>query len=340
MNSMLRETLTIATRAPLQWGPTLLASLALGAAAALTPSSLHAGEVALMPTRLHVSIPPGQDYTHVLQVMYGKDRVEDTHALRLVLTEEDWDQEFDGQMTFMKGEPGDSSVRPWLAISPREQELIPGETGEVRVSIVVPEDASPGEYRTALVLQPRVPYRELREGEKRLDFRLRLSTVIYVEVPPVRAGAELTGLDVVPGDKGWSIRSTFSNPGDVHLRLTDEYEVYEIHGGAGAVPFLREDAEAGGPAGQRDESEGPGRPDPQLRAPDRLVLRGDATEAGIVLPGRERYFDRPFGDFALYPGTFRLVYRVDTGRELPLLVGERIFEIPEPHPAVAGDVGR
>ena len=274
------------------------------------PGSSPAGEVALMPTRLHVSIPPGQDYTHVLQVTYGKDGPADTAPVRLVLTAEDWDQSIDGNMTFTRTDPTEESARPWLVLSPTEQEFVPGESGDVRVSIMVPEDAVPGEYRCALILQPRVPYRALREGEKRLDVRLRLSTVIYVEVPPVRAEADLVGLDVVAGEKGWVIHSTITNSGQAHLRLTDEYEVYDL---SGLAPT-----------------------DPNLDAP--LVVRGDAAEAGIVLPAHDRYFDRPFEDFSLYPGTFRLVYRVDTGRELPLLVGEKVFEIPEPMPAVATDV--
>lgn len=286
-------------------GHALVAAVLLGAA---IQSDARAGEVALLPTRLHLSVPPGQDHTHVLQVMYGKDGPEDQTPVRLVFTEEDWDHGEDGRITFTKGVSTAESVRPWLVFSPSELEIVPGETGEVRVSIVVPEDAEPGEYRTALILQPRVPHRELKEGEKRFDVRLRLSTVVYVEVPPVAADAAMIDLAVVPGDKGWSIRSTFSNAGDVHLRITDEFEIYEMGGGAAASVST-----------------------------DPIVLAGEPTEAGIVLPGRSRYFDRPLGAFSLHPGTFRLVYRAETGRDLPLLVGETVFEIPAEQPIIAGD---
>ncbi len=261
-----------------------------------------------MPSRLHVSVPAGQDYTHVVQIMYGKDNAQDKMPLRLILSEEDWDQGVDGKMRFLKDEETlPMSARPFVVFSPREQELVPGETGEVRVSIIVPEDTPPGEYRSAVIYSPRTPYRELKEGDQRLNMHLRLGTAIYVEVPPVSAQVEMVGLEVIPDGRGWAVKPSFVNRGEVHVRLQDEFEIYDMTG-------LDVDGPERGP----------------------LVVEREPEEAGIVLPGHDRFFNRPVPQFVLYPGTFRLVYRADPDRDLPIMEGETIFNIADPHGTVAG----
>jgi len=263
----------------------------------------QAGEVALVPMRVHVSIPPGQDYTTVVQVDYTKAGLEDTRPLRFVVSDEDWEMTDVGDLKFHRTDPGPGSARPFVMYSPREQEIVPGDLAEIRLSVIVPEDTPPGEYRAAIVVQPRTPYRELLQDDKKFALTLRLATILYVEVPPVRGEIEMTDLQMTRGSEGWAVESKFQNPGDVHIRLTDEFQIFEL---------TEEDPEEGV-----------------------FVIAGESKESGVVLPGNLRTLKREVGQFALYPGRFRLVYLADPGRDLPVMEGETVFEISDPHPGMA-----
>lgn len=258
-----------------------------------------AGEVSLSPTRLHVSIPPGRDYTHAIEIRYGKETPGDRAPLRFALSFEEWTMTEEGDLSFSSDSLlASGSAIPWITVSPREQEILPGEIGEARITIAVPQETAAGEYRAAVILDPRSPYRPLDAGEKRFDCKLRLSTVLYIEVPPVRSAVDLLALEVAPGRDGWKIRSTFQNLGQTHLRIEDWYDLVNLDDPTGERPLLAIERE----------------------------------EAGVVLPERLRVIERTVPPFTLYPGRFRLIYRADPGRGLPAIEASLDFEVPEPFP--------
>lgn len=268
-----------------------LAGLVLGAA---VPA--RAGDVAMIPTRMTVTVKPGEDFTTLLQVQHIDDGTQDQASFRLSLTKEDWTLSEHGRVDFHVGEPGPESARPWLYFSPSEELLPPGKVVPVRVSIIVPLGTPPGEYRTALIAQPRTPYRPVAKGEARLDMQLRLASMIYVHVPPVTQNVELANLLVLSDGKTLYLEPEFHNRGSSSARFFDEFEVYR----AGA------DSAAAQP-----------------------VCRLDHGESGVALPNQIRYLrhDLPC---TLLPGTYRVVYRAEIGDTAPVMEGEREFTVPLP----------
>ena len=111
-----------------------LAPLLLCAAPALAA----AGEVAIVPSLIEAGVSPGDDATTVVQIVYTKDGPDDNDPIRIVLSTEDWDVDRQGRVSFSAEGPGPESVRPWLAFSPGELEILPGESMLVRVSVIVP----------------------------------------------------------------------------------------------------------------------------------------------------------------------------------------------------------
>jgi hypothetical protein len=261
-----------------------------------SPAIVSAGDVAMVPTRIVVSVKPGEDYTTVVQVQHIDDGTENRAAFRLSLTKEDWTLSERGRVDFFAGAPGPQSATPWLHFSPGEEMLPPGKAVPVRVSIIVPKDTPPGEYRTALIAQPRMPYRPVAKGEARLDMQLRLASMIYVHVPPVTQDVELTNLLVLSDGKQLYLEPEFYNRGSRSARFFDQFEVY------------------------------PADTDPSAVQP---VCRLDYAESGVALPNQIRYLrhDLPC---ELPPGRYRVVYRAEIGESLPILEGEREFMVPLP----------
>jgi hypothetical protein len=254
----------------------------------------HAGDVAMMPTRVEISLKPGQDFTTVVNVMHIADNEEDESPLRVSMKTEDWFQDSWGRIEYASSKPGPESARPWVVFSPGEQQIPPGQTASVRVSVIVPDNAEPGEYRAALIAQPRTSYEPTAAGERRLDLQLRLASMIYVVVEPCKPGVHFQNLTVYGDKNHLYIEPHFVNTGAVHLRFFHSFELYSV----------------------TDST--------QIK-----IFEGDREEAGVALPTSERFFYRELPG-PLGPGRYKLVYRADVGDSLPIQEGETEFLYPLP----------
>jgi len=115
-------------------------------------------------------------------------------------------------------------------------------------------------------------------------------------VPPVTQDVELTNLLVFSDGKALYLEPEFYNRGTSSARFFDRFEVY------------RTDADS---------------------AAAQPVCRLDHGESGVALPNQIRYLrhDLPC---SLLPGTYRVVYRAETGEDDPVMEGEREFTVPLP----------
>jgi hypothetical protein len=263
---------------------------ALVLAGGLAAGNALAGDVAIMPSMLELSVHPGDDVTSVVQIHYGKDGPDDTRPVRVMLGVENWTMNSAGDLSFTAADAR-WSAKPWIVFSPGEAEIRPGEIMTVRVSVIVPQDTEGGEYRAALIAQPRMPFVPPQQGERRLDLVCRLAAILYVEVPPVLGDVELGALQVTQLDGRWHVVPRFHNPGNRHLRVLDSFEIL-----------------------------------PLADLPSLLTCDREEQEAGVILPGQWRQFLHPL-PCDLPPGWYRLLYRADVGADLPVQEGETTFVI-------------
>jgi len=263
--------------------------LAAALAAASAPDAL-AGDVAIMPSLVELSVTPGRDETVVVQLHYGKDGPDDTRPIRVMLGTENWKMNTAGDLSFTAGDVP-HSAKPWVVFSPSEAELQPGEILNVRVSVIVPEGTEGGEYRCALVAQPRTPFRAMSDGERRLDLICRLASVFYVQVPPVVGDVEFESLQVTRVDGRYRVVPRFHNTGARHLRVLDSFEVFPLADPPSTETCVRED-----------------------------------QEAGVILPGQSRQFVHAL-PCDLEPGWYKLLYRAELGDDVPVQEGETSFVI-------------
>ena len=277
-------------------------ALALGAFLSLPA---QAGVVSIMPSTLDIVCEPGDDFTTTIRIHYGQDGPHDTQPARILLTTEDWDMNEAGELSFDDSDPTlpgasgmagadetghfSNSARDWIVFSPGEAEVQPGESLTVRLSVIVPEDAVRGEYRAALIAQPRAPYRPQEAGSRRLELLCRLASIIYVTVPPVSDSIELNDLRVAQRDDRLEVVPQFLNTGEATVRVFDSYEILPIDVSEFAVDCYREKQESG------------------------VVLPGRRCELAGLLP-----CDLPAGQYSL-------IYTADVGEDRPLLQGETTF---------------
>lgn len=278
-------------------------ALALGAVLSLPAA---AGVVSIMPSTLDIVCEPGDDFTTTIRIHYGQDGPQDTQPARILLTTENWDMNESGELSFRDSDPsrpdagpsGDdpaggfgppASALDWIVFSPGEAEVQPGESLTVRLSVIVPEDAVRGEYRAALIAQPRAPYRPQQSGSRRLELLCRLASIIYVTVPPVSDSIELNDLRVAQRDDGLEVVPQFLNTGEATIRVFDSYEILPIDVSEFAVDCYRE-----------------------------------KQESGVVLPGRRRELAGRL-PCELPAGQYSLIYTADVGEDRPLLQGETTF---------------
>ncbi|MDH7499978.1 MAG: hypothetical protein QHH30_06280 [candidate division NC10 bacterium] len=190
--------------------------LALAASLVLSPIALPPAEaisIAVSPIRVEHHVPPGGTITEAITVSN-----DDPSPAYIRVRVEDWSLNQDGAITFAKGGSQSYSAAPWLRLHPREFTLRPGQSQDVRYSLTVPTNASPGGYRAAIVfatVSPPTP----GEGQKRVALEGRIATILYETVGrPVPSG-EITGFSfrMDPAGKP-EFAISFQNTGPVHIR--------------------------------------------------------------------------------------------------------------------------
>ncbi|MBZ5498373.1 MAG: hypothetical protein LAP85_18390 [Acidobacteriia bacterium] len=194
---------------------TMLAFLVVGASLPCNGRAKTAG-LGLNPARLEVEINPGGEKTVAFRVEAPPS---DTPVQgRLMLTLTDWN--IDEQANVSYSDPGSqpSSASPWIIFSPAAISINSGEAHLVRVTVRVPDSATPGVYRSGIFVQERPPAAPVNPGEHKLYFRFRYVFTLYVIVPPVAGKGELRDVRIVSDHTGAALLFEMKNLGSRHIR--------------------------------------------------------------------------------------------------------------------------
>lgn len=223
---------------------------------------------------------PGKTSTFVVRVQ--RDDVHGTpgEAVRFTVAPGDWDINQAGQVQLLPPGTLTDSACAWATFSPAEFSLAPGGMGPVRVSVSAPPDVAPGLYRLGLFFEEHSAVPPVNEATRRLVFRYRLSTMIYVVVPPVEKRISLKLVELRESGGRASVRALLENPGTVFLRPEHWIEIRDAEG--------------------------------------RLVQRTERTPTMPLLPGHELDVELALPEGLARSGPLAVRYLVDAGAELPL----------------------
>lgn len=148
------------------------------------------GGIAIAPSRFELTLPPGTSKTVVLKVIH--DKGPNSRGQRLLAVLNDWDLDGEGKLSYYKGGSRPNSAVRWILHSPVEMMTRPGGMHPVRITVTVPKNARPGDYTTAMIIEPRPS--NIKKSGRHVAFRLRLAAILYVMVPPFKTDASLKAL--------------------------------------------------------------------------------------------------------------------------------------------------
>jgi uncharacterized membrane protein len=126
----------------------------------------------------------------------------------------------EGKVEFFKPGTQPGSATPWLTYSPTEVVAEPARTHPIRVTISVPEDATPGDHLSVLFVEPRSDGIKLEGNRRQVRMKFRLAAVFYIMVPELTQKGSLTSLTARSGENGMTITPRLKNEGNSHLRPT------------------------------------------------------------------------------------------------------------------------
>ena len=107
--------------------------------------------MALAPARFELEMKPGTETTVVVDLDF-KTASDLTRPARIVASLNDWNITRDGRVEFFPANTQANSASSWLIYSPGEAAVMPGAMHQIRVTIAVPSNATPGDHLAALHL--------------------------------------------------------------------------------------------------------------------------------------------------------------------------------------------
>ncbi len=157
--------------------------------------------ISLAPARLELEMQPSQETTVVVNLDYHSIS-DNAQPVRIVASLNDWTIDRDGQVKFERANTLPNSASSWLIYSPAETTVIPGNLHAIRVTVSVPNDATPGDHLSALIIEQRPDNLKVNENRRQMVIRYRMAAVFYIKVPQLRRQGSLESLRAeATGDK-------------------------------------------------------------------------------------------------------------------------------------------
>ncbi len=194
----------------------LIRLLALAGAALACPLPGDALGFTAALTPIKARVRPGQR----LERAFHLQLVETDGPARFRAHVEDWWTGEKGQGSVYAA-PGTlaRSCGTWTSVGPVESEVERGGQLQVRISVAVPEEATPGGYWCALTVDQLPDPAEAGAGVQ-VRFLASVSTAIFLEIEPVHRQARIAGVELTPE----AVAVRVLNAGDVALGVEGRVE--------------------------------------------------------------------------------------------------------------------
>src|SRR5207249_2967642 len=181
----------------------------------------------LDPGRMEVTLKPGQEKTVAFTIDSPFSEV--PVRGRLLLSLSDWNVNDDTSIAYADAGSTKNSAAPWVVFSPAGLTISSGQKQLVRVTVRVPPQTAPGEYRTAIFVQERPPASAPQNGEQLVYIRFRYVFFLYVIVPPVSVEPGVTDLRLIGSSSGIRVICEMTNQGSRHVRPLVSISIRNSH---------------------------------------------------------------------------------------------------------------
>ncbi|MFM9905139.1 MAG: hypothetical protein ACKVQJ_11285 [Pyrinomonadaceae bacterium] len=199
------------------------------AVSALAQSPSSSGGMALGPARFELEMKPGTETTVVVNLDYKTgDNI--NQPARIVATLNDWTITKDGRVEYFPANTRPDSASSWLIYSPGEAAVMPGTIHQIRVTISVPANATPGDHLTALIIEQRPETLKYDKNVRQMIVKYRMASVFYIKVAGLTRQGDFGDLLAESTPEGIVVTPTLKNEGNSMIRPLASVKVLDAEG--------------------------------------------------------------------------------------------------------------
>lgn len=202
-------------------------SAAAQTAASDTPPSR--GSMALSPARFELEMKPGTETTVVVNLDYRSEGGS-TMPARIVASLNDWTITKDGRVEYSRANTQPNSASSWMIYTPGEAAVTPGTIHQIRVTVAVPANATPGDHLAALIIEQRPEKLKFEQNTKQVVVRYRMASVFYIKVPGLTKKGSVENLYAESTPDGIFVTPSLKNNGNSMIRPVSGIKILDAEG--------------------------------------------------------------------------------------------------------------
>ena len=207
---------------------TILASLSVIGQAPNEGQSPRGG-MSIGPARFELEMDPGTETTVVLNLDYRNLDLSARPA-RIIASLSDWTITPDGRVEYFPANSRPDSASPWLIYSPGDAAVLPGTTHQIRVTVSVPTNATPGDHLTALIIEQRPETLKPQPNVRQVIVKYRMASVFYIKVKNLTRKGDFGDLLAESTSEGITVTPTLRNEGNSMVRPLGSLKVLDETG--------------------------------------------------------------------------------------------------------------
>lgn len=189
----------------------------------------NGGSMAIAPARFELEMQPGTETTVVVDLDF-KSAADAARPARIVASLNDWNITRDGRVEFFPANSQPNSASSWLIYSPGQASVMPGTIHQIRVTIAVPGNATPGDHLSALIIEQRPESIRAGENVRQMIVRYRMASVFYIKVPGLTRKGDFENLLAESTPSGVIVTPILRNEGNSVIRPTASLTVVDSNG--------------------------------------------------------------------------------------------------------------
>ena len=187
------------------------------------------GSMAISPARFELEMKPGSETTVVVNLDF-RAPMNVTEPVRIVATQNDWTITKDGRIEYSRANSVPNSASSWLIYSPGEAAVIPGTIHQIRVTVSVPANATPGDHLTALIIEQRPEKIKFEQNVRQVIVRYRMASVFYIKVPGLTKKGSVENLYAESTPDGIVVTPMLKNDGNSMIRPVAAVTILDADG--------------------------------------------------------------------------------------------------------------
>jgi hypothetical protein len=189
----------------------------------------NGGSMALAPARFELEMKPGTETTVVVNLDY-KSAGDMTKPARIVASLNDWTITRDGRVEYFPANTRPDSASSWLIYSPSEASVMPGSIHQIRVTVSVPSNATPGDHLAALIIEQRPDTLKYEQNTRQVVVRYRMASVFYIKVAGLSKKGTFQNLLAEATEDGVVVTPVLKNEGNSVIRPTASATIVDASG--------------------------------------------------------------------------------------------------------------